>query len=98
MDGITFSWDEKKDRSNQLKHKISFNEARTVFADDYARLISDPEHSQNEERFLILGRSTHARLLMVCHCYKEQGERIRIISARKASKQETKQYKEFKNA
>lgn len=98
MDGITFSWDEKKDKINQNKHGISFDEAKTVFADEYGRLIPDPEHSVDEDRFILLGLSCQLQLLMVCHCYREKDDIIRIISARKASKTETKQYKEFRYA
>ncbi len=76
----------------QEKHGVSFEEARTVFYDSEALLISDPEHSQNEDRFIILGYSSRANLLVVCHCYRETETIIRIISARKATKNETLQY------
>lgn len=80
--------------SIRKKHKISFEEAKTVFYDTEALLIDDPEHSQEEERFIILGLSKKANLLVVCHCYRASETVIRIISARKATKNETKQYYE----
>ena len=98
MDSITFSWDEKKDRTNQNKHGVNFDEAKTVFADEYGRLIPDPDHSEDEDRFILLGLSCQAQLLMVCHCYRKKDDIIRIISARKASKTEIRQYKEFRHA
>lgn len=98
MSSITFVWDESKSKNNYRKHGVTFEEAKTVFADEYARLISDPDHSQKEDRFLLLGLSHSVRLLMVCHCYREEGEVIRIVSARKADKQESRQYKGFRNA
>ena len=92
MDGIKFEWDEHKDEINRKKHGISFEEAQTVFYDSEALLIDDPEHSLTEERFIILGYSSKANLLVVCHCYRTTDEIIRIISARKATKKETFQY------
>ncbi|GFI55371.1 hypothetical protein IMSAG013_00414 [Clostridiales bacterium] len=94
MDIIKFEWDENKNEINKKKHKISFEEASSVFYDEGALLIDDPEHSQEEERFIILGLSTKANLLVVCHCYRASESVIRIISARKATKTETKQYQE----
>ena len=85
-------WDENKNRKNIKKHKISFEEAETVFYDPEGILISDPEHSLEEDRFIILGLSKMLNLLVVCHCYKENDEKIRIISARKATKNESKFY------
>lgn len=93
---MRFQWDQSKNLANIKKHKISFDEAKTVFFDDNARLISDPEHSINEERFIILGITTKLRLLVVVHTYKENNETIRIISARKATKSESKYYHEVK--
>jgi len=98
MDGITFLWDEKKSKTNQKKHGVSFEEAKSVFADEYGRLIPDPDHSEDEDRFILLGVSHQVRLLMVCHCYREEDGVIRIISARKADKAETKQYRDFRHA
>lgn len=92
MDNIKFEWDENKNVINQKKHRISFDEARTVFYDEEARVINDPEHSEEEERFVILGLSKKANLLVVCHCYRASETVIRIISARKATNTETKQY------
>lgn len=94
MDEIDFNWDEAKNETNKKKHGVSFEEARSVFYDAEALLIHDPEHSQEEDRFIILGFSDRARLLIVCHCYRESDTVIRIISARKATKNEAKQYSE----
>ncbi len=95
MELIKFEWDENKNEINKKKHKISFDEAKTVFYDDNALLIDDPEHSEQEERFIILGTSSKANLLVVCHCYRQSETVIRIISARKATKTETNQYFEL---
>ena len=92
METIKFEWDENKNKTNQAKHKISFEEAKTVFYDEEALVIDDPEHSTEEERFIILGFSKKANLLVVCHCYRESESIIRIISARKATKSEENQY------
>lgn len=92
MDTINFEWDSSKDDINKKKHKISFEEAKTVFYDTNALLIEDPEHSQEEERFIILGMSQKANLLIVCHCYRASDTVIRIISARKATRTESEQY------
>ena len=92
METILFEWDENKNSINKQKHKISFEEASTVFYDENALLIDDPEHSESEERFIILGNSFSAHLLVVCHCYRESETVIRLISARKATKNETEQY------
>ena len=92
-----FEWDRAKNASNQKKHGISFEEAKTVFSDDFARLIADPEHSEEEERFILLGESIESNLLIVCHCVRD-GESVRIISARKADKKERKTYENFRYA
>ncbi len=92
MENLIFQWDENKNHLNKRKHGIAFEEAQTVFQDDRALVIMDPDHSQQEERFIILGRSNTARLLVVCHCYRESDTIIRIISARKATVTETHQY------
>ena len=92
---IKFLWDPQKDQINRNKHHSSFEEAKTVFFDDNARVIHDPDHSITEERFIILGMSIALRLLIVIHCYIEDESIIRIISARKANKKEQKQYWEF---
>ena len=86
---MKFTWDIKKAISNKIKHGVSFEEAQTVFSDSEALLIYDPDHSGGEDRFLILGLSAVPRLLIVCHCYRENDEQIRIISARKATKKES---------
>ena len=95
MDNIKFEWDETKNRTNQKKHGISFHEAKTVFYDSEARVIDDPEHSEEEDRFIILGLSKKANLLIVCHCYRDSDSVIRIISARKATPRESQQYYSF---
>ncbi len=92
MRGLTFVWDERKDRANQRKHGISFAEARTVFHDDDAREYADPDHSAGEERFILLGISSRLRVLVVCHCYRESESVIRIISARRAQRNEEEAY------
>ena len=92
---MSFEWDEKKNRANQKKHKVSFEEARTIFFDDNARLIDDPDHSEQEDRFVLLSISSLLRILLVCHCYREEDKIIRIISARKATKAEQTQYKRY---
>ena len=92
---MKFTWDENKAQTNQKKHSVTFEEAKTVFFDDSGRLIPDPDHSEDEDRFILLGQSSEFRLLLVCHCYRENDEQIRIISARKANKFEQKQYKGF---
>ncbi len=90
MKEITFEWNGSKNLTNQKKHKISFEEAQTIFYDDNARLIHDPEHSDDEDRFILLGLSSTLRLLVVVHTYSKQEEIIQIISARKATKNEIK--------
>lgn len=92
MREIRFLWDPEKDRLNRQKHGVSFEEAKTVFYDENAKLIPDPDHSEEEDRYILLGFSSRLRMLLVCHCYRERDEVIRLISARKASKQEEKQY------
>jgi uncharacterized DUF497 family protein len=95
MKTIEFSWDEKKFQQNLKKHKISFEEAKTVFGDENARLIEDPDHSEDEDRFILIGLSFALKVLTVVHCYRDNEYNIRIISARKSTKNEEKQYKEF---
>ena len=94
MNEIRFEWDDNKNEINQQKHGIGFEEAATVFYDAEALVIPDSEHSDEENRFIILGESMNAHLLVVCHCYRECDSVIRIISARKAGKKETNQYYE----
>ena len=90
---ILFEWDEAKAASNFTKHNVSFEEAKSVFFDEFAIQYLDMEHSQiGEDRFLMLGLSNEARLVLVCHCERGNGDVIRIISARKATKNEQKHY------
>jgi len=95
MNKINFSWDKNKAQINLKKHRISFEEAKTVFDDENARLIFDPDHSEDENRFLLLGYSNTSRILTVVHCYRDDEQNIRIISARKSTKREENQYREF---
>jgi hypothetical protein len=95
MEEIQFVWDEDKASENIEKHGISFSEAKTVFYDENARLRYDPDHSDDEDRFILLGMSYALRVLVVCHCYRERDTFVRIISARKASHNERKQYEKF---
>ena len=92
MSALRFEWGERKAAANQHRHGVSFEEARTVFFDERARLIDDPDHSEGEERFILLGLSSTLRLLLVCHCYRSDDDVIRIISARKATPREAKSY------
>ena len=87
-----FEWDPRKDAENQRKHRIAFHEAKTVFADEYAVLLDDPDHSAAEDRFVLLGLSAAFRVLVVVHTYRRPDDTIRIISARKATKHERQQY------
>ena len=93
MSNIRFEWDARKSSANKKKHGISFEEARTVFFDENAKLINDPDHSEDEDRFVLLGVSSSLKVMLVCHCYREEGNVVRIISARKASTLESKQYR-----
>ena len=93
MREIKFAWDESKNRFNRRKHGVSFEEAKTVFYDENAIEFPDPDHSEREDRFLMLGVSYRLRVLIVCHCFREGDSTIRIISARKATKKEIERYK-----
>ncbi|MCI8297390.1 MAG: BrnT family toxin [Lachnospiraceae bacterium] len=95
MKNIDFEWDENKNQKNQKKHKVSFEEAASVFYDEMALVRDDPDHSEDEDRFIILGMSDSEKLLIVCHCYRASDTVIRIISARKATRSESRQYSEF---
>ena len=95
METIAFEWDENKNTTNKKKHNVSFEEASTVFYDENALLISDPDHSEIEERFIILGMSAAANVLVVCHCFRQSETVIRIISARKATRSEENQYRNY---
>lgn len=92
MNGLQFEWDKSKEKANIVKHGVSFDEAKTVFYDENARLIADPDHSEEEDRFILIGLSSSLRLLVVCHCYRVDEKVIRIISARKATRPESKAY------
>jgi len=87
-----FEWEPRKANANLKKHGITFEEAKSVFYDDHAKLLDDPDHSDEEERFVLLGLSHTLRVLLVCHCYRSEGNIIRIISARKATTKESKDY------
>ena len=89
---ISFEWDENKNQINKMKHGVSFQEASTVFYDEEALLRSAPDHSDEEDRFVLLGLSSELKMLVVVHCYREDDSVIRIISARKASSIEVKTY------
>ena len=92
MSSILFSWDESKNRDNRRKHGVSFEEAQTAFYDEDAKVFSDPDHSEDEDRFILLGMSNRLRVIVVCHCYRESDSVIRLISARKANRREKLDY------
>ena len=94
---MKFEWDRRKADTNLAKHGVSFEEAKTVFYDENARLIDDPDHSGEEDRFILMGISQGLRIITVCHCYRDE-DRIRLISARKATKQEKQFYQGNKHA
>jgi uncharacterized protein len=92
LDNLHFEWDPGKATLNERKHGVSFQEAQSVFSDDRARLIDDPDHSEHEERFILLGLSSNLRVLVVVHCYRASANVIRIISARRATREEQRHY------
>ena len=92
MSALHFEWDERKAVANLKKHGVSFEEAKSVFYDERAKLIDDPDHSEDEDRFILLGLSSALKVLAVCHCYRTDGGVIRIISARRAAAREMKSY------
>lgn len=96
MTDLRFEWDKRKDRANVKKHKVSFEEAVTAFKDENALQYVDPDHSEDEDRFILLGLSTRLRVLVVCHCFRESELVIRIISARRADRSEGRAYRELK--
>lgn len=96
MESLKFEWNQNKEKENIKKHRISFEEARTVFYDTNAFQFFDPDHSENEDRFILLGLSFKPRILIICHCYRENESTIRIISARKADKKEENEYRRLK--
>jgi len=89
---LSFEWDEAKNRENIRKHGVAFKEAQTVFLDENAIRYYDPDHSHDEDRFIMLGMSAQLHVLVVCHCFREADAIIRIISARKATKREADNY------
>lgn len=93
---MRIEWDSGKAKANKKKHGVGFEEAASVFSDPLARIINDPDHSEDEDRFILLGVSLQSRLLVVCHCYREDDDVIRLISARKAMKKERKKYEEIR--
>jgi len=95
MSEITFEWNDRKASENKRKHGVTFDEAKSAFLDENARVIPDPEHSAEEDRFILLGLSIQLRVLLVCHCYRSDEEVIRIVSARKADPSERNQYAEY---
>ena len=94
MSDLRFVWDPRKAKENARKHGVTFEEAEGVFLDEQALLVGDPDHSEDEDRFILLGLSIRLRVLVVCHCYRESESEIRLISARKADRYERKEYKE----
>jgi uncharacterized DUF497 family protein len=92
MSELNFTWDKSKEAINIRKHGVNFEEAKSAFSDERARLIADPDHSENEDRFILLGYSSGLRLLIVCHCYRSDDSAIRIFSARKATRREATFY------
>ena len=92
MSDLGFAWDARKETQNRRKHGVSFIEAETVFSDEHALLVDDPEHSDQEDRFALLGLSAKLRTLVVVHCYREEEAVIRIVSARKATRREQDVY------
>ena len=92
MDELRFEWDGRKEKANVTKHGISFEEARTIFYDENAVLFFDPDHSETEDRFILLGLSFIARILVVCHCVRESETVVRLFSARKADTDEERAY------
>ena len=92
MSELRFEWDARKEKANARKHGVSFEEARTAFYDENAVQFFDPDHSQDEDRFILLGMSFRSRTLVVCHCFRESETVVRIISARKADKAEERDY------
>ncbi len=92
MNELRVEWDERKEKANIKKHDVSFNEARTIFYDENAIQFFDPDHSKDEDRFILLGISFNLRILVVCHCFRERETAVRIISARKADGDEENEY------
>ena len=96
MVDLEFEWDAKKEKANAKKHGVSFDDARTAFYDDTAMVFYDPDHSNDEDRFILLGMSVRAGVLVVCHCIRDSDSVVRIISARCADKREETDYWEYR--
>ena len=92
MSTLRLEWDERKAAANLKKHGVRFDEAKSVFVDERAKLIGDPDHPEDDDRFVLLGLSSALRMLLVCHCYRSEGSVIRIVSARKATAKESRSY------
>ena len=92
MTRVEFEWDPAKAAANRRKHGVSFEEAASAFADEHGLLIADPDHSEDESRFVLMGMSTQVRVVVVVHCYRDADAVIRIISARRATRREQRQY------
>ena len=93
MSGLRFEWDARKAELNARKHGVTFDEAQTAFIDDDGLVIADPDHSEDEDRFILLGATTDLKLVVVCHCYREDDDIIRLISARHATRKERATYR-----
>ena len=96
MKELRFEWDSRKDKANQKKHGVTFDEARSVFFDENALQFYDPDHSDTEDRFILLGTNHKLNTIVVCHCFREEETVIRIISARKADADEKQTYWSFR--
>ena len=94
MGDTRFEWDVQKARQNQLKHGVTFEEAMSTFLDEFALFVADPDHSSDEDRFILMGMSDTGRLLVVCHTYRSDDDVVRMISARRASSRERRNYEE----
>ena len=96
MKNLVFEWDSRKEKANINKHGVSFEEARTSFYDEHALVFHDPDHSEDEDRFILLGTSYKLNTLVVCHCFRERETVVRIISARKADRDESQEYWKYR--
>ena len=95
MRDLRIEWDPRKSRANKAKHGVSFEEARTAFLHEHVRIIPDEDHSEEEDRLILMGLCLKLRVLLVCHCYRESDHVVRIISARRADPSERRQYSEY---
>lgn len=96
MSDLEFEWDSKKEKTNTRKHGVSFEDAKAAFYDETAMVFHDPDHSKDEDRFILLGISVRAGVLVVCHCLRDSDSVVRIIAARRADKQEESDYREYR--